>query len=302
MSFVAFPANYPGTPPYPFRPFPAGEMVFYLVGTLSPDSALPNPGQQLSVDTETSESPVCGRRYGRRRCSKAPGHSGRHGRGEVTVTVTETAKGWRGRRRVDVASRTYSWSKYTRGAKAAAREAAVWTSVDGSPLTVWSNLVSVPDAAELGYRTPGGVINARPGMRGVGVENNAQGGLRGRNVVPVGPAAVDSPPVDSPVPAEPVEDQIRRSLPAWAQAEARDPEAVAERAAARMARAERIAARNRQGADRANREPDQIVPDPERGAARFAALDLDTRTPAEPLPESTGEDRGAARFASLDLD
>lgn len=149
MSFVAFPANVAGTPPAPFRPFEAGTVAFYLVG-VDTGTGAPAPAGQLTVETETVE-----------------------GSGPRPVdTVTETATGKRGRRNVTVAIRTFRFERYTRGSKAAARDAAQWRSPEGQPLRLWAHVVAVADAAERGYRVPSRQIRPRfNGARAVGVEN-----------------------------------------------------------------------------------------------------------------------------------
>ena len=156
MSFVAFSANFAGTPPAPFAPFARGESVFYLVG-IDTGEGLPAPGAQLSADSRTVKG---GGRY-------------------PVDTVTETAQAWQGRRRRTVATRSYRWERYTKGAKAAARDAAQWQGADGRVMVLWSHLVTVDSADALGYRTPGASTVARPGRRGVGVENNAAATVRG---------------------------------------------------------------------------------------------------------------------------
>jgi len=296
MSFVSFPANYAGSAPGPFAPFAAGEIVFYLVGTINGASPLPAPGAQLSVFKDTTKG------------------SGRN----PVDTVTETAKGWRGRRRITVATRTYSWPRYTRGALAAARESAQWTDPQGAPLAVWSNLVSVDDADALGYRTPLGHLNAaRPGRRGVGVENNARGTIRGRSVAvaqgsnpaPVAPAL--TPGLAPAIPqglASLVQDAAQsvdavrdaaRPLPGWARSMARNPVNV-------QARAEAQAAREAQAAQNADRREAQAQAErfaaqagrmAYAGAERFASLDLGSA----PASVESGPCVGAERFASLDL-
>jgi hypothetical protein len=302
MSFVSFPANYAGSPPAPFAAFDAGEIVFYLVGTVDGASPLPAPGAQLSVFKDTTKG------------------SGRN----PVDTVTETAKGWRGRRRITVATRTYSWSRFTRGALAAARESAQWTDPQGAPLAVWSNLVSVDDANALGYRTPRGRLNAaRPGRRGVGVENNARGTVRGRSIAvaqastpaPVAPAPAVPVPTPGLAPAVPqglaslVQDaaqsvdavrEAARPLPGWAQSMARNPRNVRARAeaqAAREAQAAQNAAR-REAQAQAERDAAQAGRMAHAGAERFASLDLGSA----PAPVDSGPCAGAERFASLDLD
>jgi len=174
QSFVAFNANYAGEPPAPFAPFAAGERVFYLVGVTQGDGQAPAPTAQLSVYTETVKG---------------------DGRDPVD-TIHETAKAWQGRKRVTVASRSYSWERFTRGAKALAREESQWTAPDGSPLTIWSYVVSCQDAADMGYRVPDKGIVARPGARGVGYENKANATVKGAAVVQapkVDPAVLDGP-------------------------------------------------------------------------------------------------------------
>lgn len=162
MSFVAFNANFAGSPPAPFSAFEKGESVFYLVGITTLESVLPAPTAQLSVSTK-----------------KVKG-SGR----DPVDTVTEKAMAWTGSgRRRTVAKRSYSWERYTKGAKKAAAEAAQWQGTDGSVLVLWSNLVTVFDAEALGYKTPGASTTARPGRRGVGVENCAAATVRGSKVV-----------------------------------------------------------------------------------------------------------------------
>jgi hypothetical protein len=265
MSFVSFAANFGGTPPAPFAPFTRGDMVFYLVG-VDTENGAPAPASQLQISTKTDK-----------------------GRGQNPVdSITETAKGWQGRRLVTVATRAYSWERYTRGAKAAARDESSWSTPEGEPLRIWSYVVSVDNARSLGYRVPGGTINARRGNRGVGHENNARGTVAGRSVVPV---ATPEPVVTEPV---------RAGLPEWAQYAAAMPEAVESRRVANAARAARIAARNRAPQDR---EPDQLVPDEERAVRRVEALDLDS-SPVGVLVDSSGSDvdPGEARFALLDLD
>ena len=103
-----------------------------------------------------------------------------------TDTVTETAKGWKGRRRVAVAVRTYSWNRYSKGALKAARDDAQWTAPDGTPLVLWSHLVPVDLAESAGFRVPKGRMAARPGTRQVGRENAATGTVKGRSVVATG--------------------------------------------------------------------------------------------------------------------
>ena len=177
MSFVAFPAHYAGTPPHPFRAFAAGEAAFYLVGVETANGH-PAPSGQLTIfkdkDSGTGRDPI--------------------------DTVTETAKGWQGRRRVSVATRTYSWSRYTKGALATARDSAQWTDPNGQPLRLWSFVVAVDDAERMGYRVPRGRMNARRGNRGVGHENNATGTVRGRSVVAVAPVSTPAPVVSRPAP------------------------------------------------------------------------------------------------------
>jgi hypothetical protein len=299
MSFVSFPANYAGSAPAPFAPFEAGEVVFYLVGIVG-DSPLPSPGAQLSVFKDTIKG---------------------NGRDPVD-TVTETAKGWRGRSRVAVASRTYSWPRFTRGALAAARESAQWTDPQGAPLAVWSNLVSVADADALGYRTPLGRLNAaRPGRRGVGVENNALGTIRGRSVA-VAQGSVSAPAPVAPAPAIPVGlapaipqglaslvqdaaqsvDAVRdaaRPLPGWARSMALNPvnvQAAQAAQAAREAQAAQNAAR-REAQAQAAQNAAQAERMAYAGAERFASLDLGSAAPVD-----AGPCAGAERFASLDLD
>lgn len=171
-SFVAFAANYAGNPPAPFRAFEAGEAVFYLVGVASVDGGRPAPTAQLSVFTETVKG------------------TGR----DPVDTVREEAKAWQGRTRVVVATREYSWERYTKGAKALAREAAEWTAPDGSPLALWSYVVAVDDAEGMGYKVPKARTQARPGCRGVGLENKAGATVEGSKVV----AAPKPDPVDGP--------------------------------------------------------------------------------------------------------
>ena len=103
-----------------------------------------------------------------------------------TDTVIETAKGWQGRSRVSVAVRTYSWSRYSKGALKAARDAAAWTAPDGTPLVLWSHIVPVAVAAAAGFRVPKGRMAARPGTRAVGRENAALATVEGGAVVAVG--------------------------------------------------------------------------------------------------------------------
>jgi hypothetical protein len=166
MSFVAFAANYAGTPPAPFRPFAAGEHAYYLVGVETANGH-PAPSGQLSVFKDKTQG---------------------EGRDPVD-TMVETAKGWRGRRRVAVATRTYTWERFSRGALAVARDSAQWTDPTGQPLRLWAFVVAVDDAQDMGYRVPRGRMNARAGSRGVGHENNARGTVRGRSVVQATPPA-----------------------------------------------------------------------------------------------------------------
>jgi hypothetical protein len=182
-SFVAFNANFAGNPPMPFRPFAAGERCFYLVGVTQGDGQAPAPTAQLSLFVDTVKG------------------SGR----DPIDTVTEVAKAWQGRKRVTVATRSYSWERFTRGAKAVARELAQWTAPDGSPLTIWSYVVSCQDAADMGYRTPDKGIVARPGARGVGYENKANATVKGA-------AVVQAPKVDADALNGPDDDQLADML------------------------------------------------------------------------------------------
>ncbi|MGE3483449.1 MAG: hypothetical protein AB7L09_01830 [Nitrospira sp.] len=253
MSFVAFHANNPSVPPAPFAPVRAGDLAFYLVAIATTNGTLPAPTAQLSVSTRTEKG---------------------QGRNPVDV-VRETASAWQGRRRVTIATRVYRWERFTKGAKAAARDAALWTGVDGGVMVLWSHLVSVADAERLGYRTPSATTAARAGRRGVGVENNAaasvaQGPRGGARVVALS--------------AEQERDNATRAREYAAQERARSvaPAPVAPAAPVRVA-------------------PAQAAPvGPDAGAARFAALDLSDAAPTRPV--DSGPDAGASRFAALDLD
>jgi len=288
MSFVAFSARFAGSPPAPFAPFGAGELAFFLVGTVAAGSELPAPGAQLSVFKDKTEGT---------------------GRNPVD-SVTETAKGWRGRRRVTVAVRTYAYPRFVRGALAAAREGASWATPEGLPLLIWSNLVSVDDAAGMGYRTPRGLTNARPGRRGVGVENNARGTIQGRSVAVArestpAPVARASAPTVVPAAAVPTglaalaretagsAQAVRAAstpTPSWVASFAAAPDATRERNAAIAARATAIAARATAPAPVADSE--RFTP-----SERFASLDLSDSAPARSFADAASE-----RFASLDLD
>jgi len=202
MSFVAFPANFAGSPPGPFRPFPAGTVAFYLVGVARGTEA-PAPGRELSVVSVEARASGCGKNYATRtrrtfKCQMDPGHNGRCGWTDRVLvdTIVETAKARDGRGRFTdvVATRTYSWARFTKGAKRAAAESTPWTAPNGGPITIWSNLVSVADAEGKGYSVPGGQISARPGRRGVGVEHNALGAVHGRNVVAIAAPAPQAAP------------------------------------------------------------------------------------------------------------
>jgi len=166
----------------------------------------------------------------------------------------------------------------------------------------------VPGWVREGRQAPLEIV-ARPGHRTVGVAHNI---ALGESIESPAPAVEP----EAPAPAE-LADAVaeinaasadlarqantpRQPLPAWAQHMARDPEAVAERAASQRERnaqrARLIAERNRGPA------PTQLEPDEERAVRRFAALDLEDEPPA---PAPTGEEDGglgAARFALLDLD
>lgn len=321
MSFVAFPAKNPGTPPAPFNAFDRGEVVFYLVGTVGGEE-LPTPSAQLSVDKVTTTN-ACDRSYRNRRgrsskCSKAPGHSDSCGWSRRTVvdTIEETARGWRGRRRVVVATRSYSWERYTRGAKAAARESAQWGDPQGNPLRVWSNLVTIADAASHGYRTPRGRTEARPGRRGVGVENNARGTVRGRSVVVADPAPSTPAPVapSTPAPVASVDPEApsglaaiaaetaanaraieaaRTPTPSWVDSMSRAPDATREREAAIAARA---ALRAQNAA--ATPEPTPVVEEEER----YRVVDLSDDSPNSEPEYDPETDPSVLRFRLLDLD
>ena len=292
MSFVAFSARFAGNPPAPFAAFAAGDLAFFLVGTVAAGSELPAPGAQLSVFKVKTEGT---------------------GRNPVD-SVTETAKGWRGRSRVTVAVRTYTYPRFVRGALAAAREGASWATPEGLPLLIWSNLVSVDDAAGMGYRTPRGLTNARPGRRGVGVENNARGTIQGRSVAvarestpapvarvsaSVAPAAL---PVDAAAPsglaalaretagsAQAVR-AASTPTPSWVASFAAAPDATRERNAA-------IAARDSARAARATTPAPVVDSAPLAPSERFASLDLSDSAPARSFADAASE-----RFASLDLD
>lgn len=288
MSFVAFSARFAGNPPAPFAAFAAGDLAFFLVGTVAAGSELPAPGAQLSVFKVKTEGT---------------------GRNPVD-SVTETAKGWRGRSRVTVAVRTYTYPRFVRGALAAAREGASWATPEGLPLLIWSNLVSVDDAAGMGYRTPRGLTNARPGRRGVGVENNARGTIQGRSVAVArestpAPVARASAPTVVPAAAVPTglaalaretagsAQAVRAAstpTPSWVASFAAAPDATRERNAA-------IAARDSARAARATTPAPVVDSAPLAPSERFASLDLSDSAPARSFADAASE-----RFASLDLD
>ena len=298
MSFVAFLANYPGTPPAPFRPFPAGEPAFFLVGVATPDGH-PAPAAQLSVSKV-----------------KAKG-TGR----DPVDTVTETAKAWQGRRRITVATRRYSFERYTRGALALAREAARWTAPGGTPLSLWSFVVAVVDAASMGYRVPSNRMSARPGSRGEGHENTARATVRGSRVV-AAPVAVSTPAPVVAAPATPLRSRLAglagiaadtaatadaarataaQPTASWVSSFAAAPDAIRERGAAQRAREAAAAAVRAENAAQAARAVQG--PSLDGDVARFAALELgDAAAPTGEAVNAMPVDPGVARFAALDLD
>jgi len=280
----AFTANYAGTPPAPFAPFEAGESVFYLVGIEAGAGLPPAPGAELTITRRNEDQ------------------SGNYKK------VTETARN--AERRV-MATRSFRWHQWTRGAKGRAARLAVWTTPQGAPLAIWCNIVSVSEAASLGYATPGGFTIAQRGRRGVGHENTVQATIRGGRAVPApGASAVDA----AGIPAAPVQNAAESLLspspalggnlaslqaeananaqaaqaaqaaptPAWVAGYMRDPQNVALRAEAVAARAEQAAALEAaQAAEAAALEAAALAL-----KAEAAALDLDA---------------GQQRFAGLDL-
>jgi RNase P/RNase MRP subunit p29 len=302
----AFPANNPGNPPAPFRSFPAGVIVFYLVALLEALTGTPRPSGQLQVESET-ESDACGRlrpaaRNGRRyKCQMVRDHNGDCGFSRRTVTETVTERAMRytpGQRAVQVAKRTYTFAKYTSGAKGRAAEAAVWTDRQGNTLRIWGHLVTVDGAEALGFTVPGGRTIARPGRRGQAFENGRQATIRGGNVAPVAPVTPPVAPVAPPV----VDPSVSggRNLPSWARSMARQPDAIAarERAqAARQANLDAIAAREAAEAAERNAPAAETT---DAGVERFRRLILDS----DPTPVKASSDgwEGVERFKRLDLD
>ena len=261
MSFVAFDARHPGNPPAPFAPFDRGETVFYLVGIATGSDSLPAPGAQLSVSSKTVKG------------------SGRN----PVDTITETAKAWRGRRRVTVATRSYRWERYTKGAKAAARDASQWQGTDGRIMVLWSHLVSVDDAERFGYRTPRARTEARPGRRGVGTENNAAATVRGNRLA----ALTATEERESAIRAREYAAAQRSPRPAPVVTPAPEPESTT--------------------APESTTEYRPGGPRPE-GLSRLAHVVLDVfdgpeaRPEFEPTPDADEDHPSVLRFRGLDLD